>query len=117
MVGCVFVILITVDLFDDEGFSLSDINKTVTGSEAYSDDVLLYLLESEDAEACLDKLECRHLSDSISGVMDLALTKVIIIMYLNGNNFSRIEGPLGIATTADFEVNKNPDLHRSNHAC
>ena len=69
--------LIIVDLFDEEGFSLSDINKTATGSEVYSDDVLLYLLESEETEACLDKLECRHLSESIGGVMDLALTKVI----------------------------------------
>ena len=57
-----------VDLFDDEGFSLSDINETITRSEVCTDDIHIYFLESKEAHACFGQFdgECLYPSGSIA---------------------------------------------------
>lgn len=66
---CNFVSLFSLqDLFDDEGFSLSDINETVVGTKAHMHIDDMYFLDFE--EDCLNKCENECGRGSVSLSMD-----------------------------------------------
>ena len=65
-------------MFDDEGFSLSDINETV----ATKSDDDMYFLEPEEAHVCVGKCDgqCEH---ALSMEEEVDLEKAKVHMYVN----------------------------------
>lgn len=68
-----------LDLFDDEGFSLSDINETVVGTKPQIQSGDIYFLESDEychLDEVTDDSGHHSLSLSLDGEIDLQRVKV-----------------------------------------